>query len=453
MNAVSANLQSIENGKSLVLGMGKTGVSIANWLANQGREAAFADTRTEPPGCEEIKALLPDADIRCGELPQQVPDGIGEILLSPGLQMDLPLLQDAAARRIPVRSDIDVFMEACSGPVLGITGSNGKSTVTTLVAEMLNAAGMPVAAGGNLGTPALSLLTTGADVFVLELSSFQLERSADLELHAAVLLNLSADHLDHHASFADYAAVKARIYKRCETAIVNRDASMFATLAEHPQQISFGLDLPASRDWGVVEHDDGQWIARGNFLVMPVGELQLVGQHNLQNVLAAFAMASTLAVPVDGLVAAARVFAGLPHRMQRVAHFGGVDWIDDSKATNEAAAVASINSLPGRLVIIAGGDAKGGDLQELRKVLAQRDCAVIAIGKDQELFKTQLSDVCELQLADCMEQAVALAAQAAQPSDTVLLAPACSSLDMYANFMERGEHFSRAVQSLAEVRQ
>jgi UDP-N-acetylmuramoylalanine--D-glutamate ligase len=449
MNAVSENLQSAENGKALVLGMGATGISIASWLAANGRSGIFADSRRQPPGCAAIQDLLPDAQLQCGDLPGSVPQDVSEILISPGLELDLPLLKDAEARNIPVRSDIDLFMGVCEGRVLGITGSNGKSTVTKLVEGMLNAAGVTVAAGANLGTPALDLLASSAEVFVLELSSFQLERSDYLQLHAAVLLNVSPDHLDHHASIEDYAAAKARIYKCCGTAVVNRDEPDMFQQTETSEQISFGLGLPAPTDWGIVECDDGQWIARGNFLVMPVAELQLVGQHNLLNVLAAFAIASTLDVPVDGLVTAARLFTGLPHRMQRVPTRDGIVWINDSKATNEAAALASINSVDGRLILIAGGDAKGGDLELLRTTLEHRDVSVIVLGKDRDLFHAQLSDVCEVRSAESLEKAVAMAAVTASSSDTVLLAPACSSLDMFSGYGERGERFCQAVQSLS----
>jgi UDP-N-acetylmuramoylalanine--D-glutamate ligase len=443
VNVSSANIETAANSKALVLGMGVTGVSIANWLAGHGRLADFADSRQQPPGRSAIQNLMPAAQLHCGDLPASVPDDIAEIFISPGLAMELPLLKDAQARDIPVRSDIDLFMSVCEGEVLGITGSNGKSTVTTLVADMLKAAGMQVAAGGNLGTPALELLATEAQVFVLELSSFQLERSDYLDLHAAVLLNVSADHLDHHASLASYALAKQRIYQRCGTAIVNRD-----DFAQQPGQISFGTDLPAPTDWGVVDNDDGQWIARGNFLVMPTTELQIVGRHNLLNVLAAFALASTLDAPLDGLVTAARMFSGLPHRMQRVPSDDGIVWINDSKATNEAAALASINSIAGRMILIAGGDAKGGDLKALAAALAERDISIVVFGKDRDLFVDVLGGTCELQLADDIEQAVIIAAELAAAGDSVLLAPACSSLDMFSGYAERGDRFRHAISEL-----
>jgi UDP-N-acetylmuramoylalanine--D-glutamate ligase len=440
--------QVVADTKALVLGMGTTGVSIAAWLADQKRSATFADSRAVPPGLDEVRSLLPDAAVSCGALPASVPDDIDEVLVSPGLAMDTPVLVDALSRGIPVRSDIDLFLSVCEAKVLGITGSNGKSTVTSLVARMLQAAGMRATAGGNIGVAALDLLGEKADVVALELSSFQLERSGDLPLHAAVVLNLSPDHLDQHSDFATYAAAKQRIYARCGTAVVNRDAPELIPQATGMREVGFGLGIPSPMDWGVIERDDGQWIARGSYAVMPVSNLQIAGRHNLQNVLAAFALADTLDVPIDGLTAGAQLFAGLPHRMQIVASEDGINWIDDSKATNEAAALASINAVEGRLILIAGGDAKGGELTELAGKLKGRDVFVIALGKDAQLFSDRLAHCCELRCVADMEAAVHLAAAEANVGDTVLLAPACSSLDMYSGFAERGEHFVALLREL-----
>jgi UDP-N-acetylmuramoylalanine--D-glutamate ligase len=346
-------------------------------------------------------------------------------------------------------------MSLCAGTVLGITGSNGKSTVTSMTEAMLTAAGARAVAGGNLGTPALDLLDTKADIYVLELSSFQLERSEELQLHAAVVLNVSDDHLDHHGTLQDYAAAKAKIYNRCGTAIINRDEPELAVMAKPgTAQVGFGLGKPSPTDWGIIEHDDGQWIARGSLAVMPVDALQVFGRHNLQNALAAFALVDTLAgyfdVPLDGLVAGVQNFAGLAHRMQIVASQDGIYWVDDSKATNEAASIASIEAVTGRLVLIAGGDAKGSHLEMLPAALTEREVQVIALGKDRELFVERLAGICETHLVDSMTEAVQLAARIAREGDTVLLAPACSSLDMYANFSERGKHFAAAVQEVAQ---
>lgn len=445
-NPVATDMTSATS-QPLVVGMGVTGVSIAGWLARQHRSAVFADSRADAPGAAMIATLLPEAELRCGTLPGRVPPGVDEILLSPGLPLDLPLLQDAAARCIPVYSDIDVFMRSCGGTVIAVTGSNGKSTVTSLLGSMLRAAAVPVAIGGNLGTAALDLLQQEASVFVLELSSFQLERSHELPVHAAVVLNLSPDHLDHHGSLTAYAAAKSRIYLSCRYAVVNRDEPLPMLPAGIPVT-GFTLGKPASMDWGVIHRDDGQWIARGTYPVMPVKNLQLAGRHNLQNVLAAFAMADTLELSLDGLIAGAQVFTGLPHRMQRIASADGITWIDDSKATNEAAAIASIESVTGRMVLIAGGDAKGAELRMLARCLEDKDVLAILLGRDREMLHARLQDVCEVQLADTMADAVAIAAAWARPGDTVLLAPACSSLDMYRNYGERGDAFANAVREV-----
>jgi UDP-N-acetylmuramoylalanine--D-glutamate ligase len=433
--------------KVLVLGMGVTGVSVAAWCARNDVAAVFADSRERPPGAEQVRELMPAAELRCGDLPNTIPDDVTEIIVSPGLPLDLPLLAAASAADLPVLSDIDLFINECTQPVIGITGSNGKSTVTTLVGRMLHACGVKAAVGGNLGDAALDLLASEADIFVLELSSFQLERSGDLPLHAATVLNLSADHLDHHGDMDAYGGAKARIYRDCSFAIVNRDEPE-ATLGAQScaQQTGFTLGTPSPKDWGVIEQDDGQWIARGSYAVMPVASLQIAGRHNLANALAAFALADTLELPLDGLVAGAQVFPGLPHRMQRIASDDGILWIDDSKATNEAAAMASIDSVEGRLVLIAGGDAKGAELRDFARCLEDRDVLVILLGKDRDLLLERLEGVCETLEAGGMEEAVLLAAQHAKVGDAVLLAPACSSLDMFANYAERGELFAVAVE-------
>jgi UDP-N-acetylmuramoylalanine--D-glutamate ligase len=441
------------SGTALVLGLGQTGGSFAAWLARHNRAAIFADTRSAPAGIERAKELMPDATFMTNGLPETVPGGVNEILVSPGLSMDLPVIAHAIKMGLPVRSDIDLFMDACPGTVLGITGSNGKSTVTALTEYMLNAAGARTAAGGNIGTPALDLLDIEADVFVIELSSFQLERSAELPLHAAVVLNISSDHLDHHGDMEQYAAAKARIYKRCGTAIINRDEAGLGDMVEpDTMQIGFGTGIPSPTDWGVIARDDGQWIARGTYAVMPVATLRLEGRHNLSNALASFALSDSLSgqidLPLDGLVAGAQVFAGLPHRMQLVKAAAGIRWIDDSKATNEGAAIASITAVDGPLILIAGGDAKGGDMRMLAAELAGREVKVIALGKDRQLIEDCLAGVCETYSVGSMEEAVSEAAGLARDGDTVLLAPACSSLDMFSNFSERGDCFASAVMGL-----
>ncbi|MEC9375873.1 MAG: UDP-N-acetylmuramoyl-L-alanine--D-glutamate ligase [Pseudomonadota bacterium] len=443
MNTLIENNKLLKKNKALVLGMGATGISIAKWLAENKRTADFFDTRKKPPGLLIIKKLIPKAEIFCGEMPICILDNVVEILISPGFEMNLTILKDARRKNIPIRSDIDLFMNTCKGKVIGITGSNGKSTVTSLVSNMLNVLGIKAVAGGNLGTPALDLLHKDAEVFVLELSSFHLERSKYLELHAAALLNLSPDHLDRHTSFKNYEKAKQRIYKRCGTAVVNRNEVL-----PQPNQISFGTDIPDHNDWGLVELVNEEWIACGKKPVMPIKDLKLVGRHNLLNVLAAFAIASTLDLPLEGLIKAARDFSGLPHRMNLVPSEDGILWINDSKATNAAAALASIVSTEGKLILIAGGDAKGADLGILSQELSKRNVTIIAIGKDRQMFVDGFTRFCKVKIADDLEQAVNMASNIANSGDTVLLAPACSSLDMFSSYAERGQRFSHAIHRL-----
>ncbi|MEE4185842.1 MAG: UDP-N-acetylmuramoyl-L-alanine--D-glutamate ligase, partial [Gammaproteobacteria bacterium] len=374
MQALNTETRSVATDRRpLVLGMGITGLSVARWCARRGIAATFADSRDAAPAASAIRALLPQAAMHAGGWPASLPAGTTEIVVSPGVSLATPILQQAIATRLPVYSDIDLFIAECPVPVVGVTGSNGKSTVTSLTACMLSAAGLRARAGGNLGTAALDLLDTDAEAIVLELSSFQLERSGTLPLHAAVILNLTPDHLDQHGDMATYAAAKQRIYRACQTAIINRDEpDWMPELDAAVKRIGFTLSKPSPEDWGVIVTDDGQWIARGSYPVMPVASLAIAGRHNLQNVLAAFALASTLDVPLDGLIAGAQVFPGLPHRMQRVPSGDGIVWVNDSKATNEAAAMASISAIDGRLVLIAGGDAKNAELKDLARCLEDK---------------------------------------------------------------------------------
>lgn len=452
MHALNTAAGSVATDRQLlVLGMGVTGLSIARWCARRGIAAAFADSRAAAPAARAIRDLLPQSPVHAGGWPAHVPVGTTEIVVSPGVSLDTPLLQQAIASQLPVYSDIDLFVVECPVPVVGVTGSNGKSTVTSLTACMLRAAGLHAQAGGNLGTAALDLLGTDAETVVLELSSFQLERSSTLPLHAAVILNLTPDHLDQHGDMAAYAAAKQRIYRACQTAVINRDAPDWVPpLDAAVKRVGFTLSEPSPEDWGVIVTDDGQWIARGSYPVMPVASLTIAGRHNLQNVLAAFALASTLDVPLDGLIAGAQVFPGLPHRMQRVPSDDGIVWVNDSKATNEAAAMASISAIDGRLVLIAGGDAKDAELKDLARCLEDKDVlAIVALGKDRAVLAAALAEVgLEAAMADDMSMAVRLAAGYAAPGDTVVLAPACSSLDMYANFEARGDAFAAAVAEL-----
>lgn len=429
----------------MVLGMGATGASVARYLASRGDTAVFCDTRSAAPGRDAIAAAMPDAPLYAGPTLPDLSHTVEQVVVSPGVPLDLPPLVKARERGLEICSDIDLFMGECRAPVIAVTGSNGKSTVTAMTAAALAGAGWQAPAGGNLGTPALDLLDANADAYVLELSSFQLERSQPLAAAAAVVLNLSPDHLDTHGGFDAYRRAKARIYLACRHAVVNRDEPGLAALPGRDAAVSgFTLFAPESGDFGLLQRDGEAWLACGERPLLRAAELNVAGRHNVANALAALALGAALGADPQSMIAGIRDFPGLPHRMQRVHRAGGVTWIDDSKATNVGAAVTSINGVQGPLVLIAGGDAKGGDFAALAAALSGRQCTAVLLGQDRERLASALHDVCELCLVADMAEAVTVAGALAKPGTTVLLAPACSSLDMYADYAARGNAFRAA---------
>ena len=442
--------QPVTKERVLVLGMGATGASCARYLARRGVSAMFVDTRGEPTGTIDIRRAMPEANVQTGSVPTEIPEGVSRLIVSPGLPMETPLIQLALQQGVEVLSDIDLFISECTEPVLAVTGSNGKSTVASMVAAILDAAGRKVGVGGNLGPPALDLLELKADVYVLELSSFQLERSRKLPAVAAVILNIATDHLDQHLTGENYTAAKARIYRACQTAVLNRDAPAAMALAPSgTARISFGMDTPDAGQWGIRTVNAQEFIARGADPVVAVDRVPLTGRHNLANALAACAMADAVDVPVAAMLQGLLAFRGLPHRMQTVLTEDGICWIDDSKATNEAAAIASIRSVTGPLILIAGGDAKGAGFSQLATALAERECTAVLLGRDADYLARVLSGVCAVRRVESIWDAVKTAARIAGPGSTVLLAPACSSHDMFADFADRGQQFTKAVQELA----
>jgi UDP-N-acetylmuramoylalanine--D-glutamate ligase len=429
----------------LVLGMGVTGASCARFFAARGLVAWFADSRREPPGLAAIRDAMPGATCFNGNPIPPLPASITRVIVSPGVNLDLPVIAEARQRGLQLLSDLDLFAAESRAPAIGITGSNGKSTVTSMVGALLAADGWPVGVGGNLGTPALDLLDPGVRAYVLELSSFQLERSAPLPIAAAVVLNVAPDHLDKHGTMAAYAEAKARIYARCGIAVVNRDAPELAALVPAGTPVlRFGLSKPRDGEFGIVAADGGESLAFGRELIMRVDELRLTGRHNVSNALAALALGHAVGARLATMAEGLRRFQGLPHRMQVVCTSGGVTWINDSKATNVAAAVTSIRGITGPLVLIAGGDGKGQGFEELAAALGGRDSVAILIGRDRERIAAALAGACIVELAESLPAAVGRARQIARPGHTVLLAPACSSLDMFRSYEQRGEIFAAA---------
>ncbi|GBF30069.1 UDP-N-acetylmuramoylalanine--D-glutamate ligase [bacterium MnTg04] len=455
-NNLMAAAEAAGNGvrcRSLVLGLGVTGLSLARFLSAQGDTVLIADTREQPPGLEALEKERLDVELALGAYPVGWLDRVDRIFVSPGVSLDHPVLLEAKTRGMPMSNDIGLLAQRARDtgvPLVAITGSNGKSTVTTMLAAMLEKASVRIGTGGNLGKPALELL--GGDtpeLYLLELSSFQLDLVSGLQAKVAALLNLSADHLDRYADFAAYAASKARIFERCEKAIVNRDdATVMSLLPPGCEYLSFGLDVPGGNNFGLLGNglnDAECFLARGDEKLLAVAELPLSGRHNLANALAALAMADVLSVPMETCVRALRVYTGLPHRTQLVAEQDGIRWVDDSKGTNVGAAVAAADGLQGPLLLIAGGQAKAQDFAPLAAALAGKARSAILLGQDAQALAEALLPICPVSHAGSMREAVEIAHAQARRGDTVLLSPACGSQDMFVDFRERGRVFAAAV--------
>ena len=437
--------------KTLIVGLGKTGLSCARFLTAHGEEIAVTDSREHPPGLKDLRALLPDAAVFLGGFSEDALKHADRVVLSPGVGAGTPFIAKARAMGLPVMGDIELFAHYARAPVVGITGSNGKSTVTTLVGVMAERAGRAARVGGNLGTPALDLLKDAEpELYVLELSSFQLEITDSLACAAATVLNISPDHMDRYTDLDQYAAAKARIFRSCHTAVLNRDDPAVRIMgAGAKTRVSFGLDAPAAGDYGVVGSGADEWLVRSSERLMPVSVLAMRGRHNLANALAAMALGDAVGLPVSAMVDALQDFRGLPHRMEFVASVHEVAYYDDSKGTNLGATLAAVAGVTQPLVLIAGGDAKGQDFAPLAEVLARKARGAVLLGKDAPLLERAFAGKLQVQRVKDMDAAVLAAAKLAQPGDMVLLSPACSSLDMFENFEHRGRVFAAAVRRLA----
>lgn len=435
--------------RDLVVGLGATGLSVARYLRRSGGTAVFADTRSEAPGTSELSEMWPDAEIFLGAT--ALPADVSRVIVSPGIADSADILRAAREARLDLVSDIELFAREARAPFVAITGSNGKSTVTTLVYHMCRAAGRNAFAGGNLGRPALDLLEEEQpDVYVLELSSFQLHRTAKLPADVGVLLNVAPDHLDWHASEDEYRAAKYRIYREAKAAVVNRADSVAAGHCAHIDRVvSFGMDEPAAGQYGIRVDDGTPYLARGETLLLAAADLALFGRHNQANALAALATGDLLGLDLAAMLQVLNEFPGLPHRMQFVARKGSVNYVNDSKATNVAAAVAAVESVDGMLVLIAGGVGKGSDYGPLAAALESKLRAAVLIGSDAEKIAGALDTVVPVYFAADMQDAVSQAATYAEADDTVLLAPACASFDQFANYAARGDAFRAAVEGLA----
>ena len=441
--------------KVLVLGLGDTGLSVANWVKVQGGSIRVADTRASPP---HGKKLAQD-EVVTGRFKLSLLKNIDLVCISPGLSLQEDLIQAAIAKSIPIVGDIELFAWAVAGEKAGkriaITGTNGKSTVTALTGHLLRAAGVDCEVAGNISPPALDALRRrGAQApaaWVLELSSYQLETTWSLAPDAAAMLNLSEDHLDRYAGLAEYAAAKARIFLGDGVQVLNRcdSASMALAIAGRPQ-VTFGLDAPdMPEDFGVGSSVNAGWLVRGAERILPVADLPLSGAHNLSNALAACALAGQAGVPLAALADGLRSFHGLPHRMQRVLLRDGVEWLDDSKGTNVGATVAALKGLPKKAVLILGGEGKGQNFAPLAPAIRAQAKHVLLIGRDSARIEKAIGGAgVPVEHCASLEAAVSRAAQLAARGDAVLLSPACASFDMFRDYKHRGDAFADLVKEL-----
>ena len=437
---------------AVIVGMGRTGLSVARHLQRCGYGIAVTDSREAPPELAGVKALGAAVVTRTGGFDARLLEKADIVVTSPGVPLDDPFFVQARARGLDIVGDIELFARAADAPVVGITGPNGKSTVTTLLGRMAERAGVRVRVGGNLGQPALDLLDRGpVDLYVLELSSFQLDTTHSLKLKAAVVLNVSADHMDRYATLDAYASSKARIYAGSETAVVNADEPEVVKMPRAGQRvISFSL-RDAGADFGIVTPpgDGAPWLARRGAALLPLAALRIPGRHNAANALATLALGDALRLPLTPMLDELREFTGLPHRAQWVAEIRGVRYINDSKGTNVGATLAAVGGMAGPLIVIGGGDGKGQDFTPLAAAFRGKVRVAVLLGRDAGLIETALAGVCHTARVATMEDAVQAAARFAQPGDTVLLSPACSSLDMYRDYAQRGAVFAAAVGALS----
>mgnify|MGYP001160649597 FL=1 len=447
-------------GTTLVVGLGKSGLSAVRALKALGATVAVTDSRVDPPGLPVLREAFPDVPCHLGGFTPEAFAGAAQLLVSPGVAIATPVIAAAAARGVPVWGDIELLARLTQAPVAAITGSNGKSTVTTLLGAMTERAGVRAAVGGNLGTPALELWLrdeAGAEeglapeLYVLELSSFQLETTHSLNARVATVLNISPDHMDRYPTLDDYIAAKRRVFHGDGVMVLNADDPVVMAMAEPGRDVlRFTLDEPDERGFGLWRDGGETWLARGRERWIAASELKIGGDHNLANALAALAMGYALGLRREAMLATLREFPGLAHRTTLVLEQAGVRWFDDSKGTNVGATVAAVRGLPGPVVLIAGGEGKSQDFAPLRAALNGKARAVVLIGRDAPLIAAALGDSVPLHLAADMDQAVARAAQLTQPGDSVLLSPACASFDMFSGYEERGAVFAAAVRRLSE---
>ena len=441
-------------GLKVVAGLGISGVAAVNFLYEKGYRVAVTDSRENPPGHDKIPA---DVQQIFGHLDTELLLQAEEIIISPGLDPKIPEIQAAIAKNIPVVSEIQILRRATDKPIVAITGSNAKSTVTTLVGLMAKDAGIKVAVGGNLGRPALDLTKDDPDVYVLELSSFQLETTSNLSAEVAVVLNMSEDHLDRHGDMFGYHAAKHRIFQGVKKVVYNRDDSLTRPLVPDaiPMQ-SFGLNAPDMNQYGVLRDADGTiWLARGRERLLKSTDMYIQGTHNVANALACLALGEAIGLPLDKMLETLKTFKGLEHRCEFVRELNQVRYYNDSKGTNIGATLAAIDGLGaaievkgGKVAIILGGQGKGQDFTALRASVEKYAKFAVLIGQDRSIVEAAIQGTTELLHAKSLKEAVELCQKNTHENDVVLLSPACASFDMFSGYVQRGQQFVAIVNEL-----
>lgn len=434
-----------EAGFDLIVGLGMSGLSAAAYLRERDMPLRIMDSRDEPPGLAELRERYPRVPLHLGGYRRDWIKQSRRLILSPGVSPETPLVAEAIATGKEVIGDIELFARVADAPIAAITGSNAKSTVTTLLAAVANACGKKTLAGGNLAPAALDLLDQAAELYVLELSSFQLETTFSLRSKVACVLNVSADHLDRHHSMAAYIAAKQRVYSGCEIAVWNRDDAATRPPAKVARQVSFGEHIEADYRLDVA----AQQLCVRNQPVLALTDLKLRGHHNALNVLAVLAMSEALGLPQAQVLQAVVQFAGLPHRCQLVGEAGGIAWFNDSKGTNVGATLAALNgvgaAIDGRIILLAGGQGKGQDFTPLAEAAKRYVRVAILFGEDADKLAAGLGEQLVQHRVASLAAAVALAHALAKAGDAVLLSPACASFDMFSSYVDRGEQFTRLV--------
>ncbi len=442
------------NNISLVVGLGATGLSIARYLASKDQQFCVVDEQASADRVQQFLAELPDAKIALGPIDFSAWQGVSRIIISPGFPRSHDAIQQALAAGVEVIGDIELFAREVKAPVVAITGSNGKTTVTSLLGEMAKFCGVKVAVGGNIGTPALDLLDDSIELYILELSSFQLESTVSLEATVATVLNVSQDHLDRYANLHEYFLTKQIIYHRAKNIVVNKD-DVFTQppVADSVKVTRFGKSVPDLKDFGVRTESDGVWLCHGLQKLLRADDLRIRGTHNVLNALACLALGNVMQFPMEMMLESLKHFSGLPHRCQFVKQFGDITYINDSKATNVGATVAALKGLASgkNIVLLAGGEGKGADFSELREAVAIAVKQLILFGKDADLIASSCESTTNINVVTSLNDALNLAYELAEAGDIVLLSPACASMDMFKNYQDRGQQFCQMVEDLCQA--